>query len=302
MSRTRSAVPPRFQLEYLEPPAGLEGLALAAFHFAWDEEAIADRHPGALPQLSIFMCGEGEADFGERRDPVRPGAILISGLTCAAPYCMRGPWHAVGLSLSPLGWAALTRQPASAFIDRFVPANELLGPDIDVVAQQVTHGYRDGTIDGKGACAMLADWVRPRLHPVPTAHGLLIRHTLDWIISGLNPALERLYADSGYSRRQTERLVERYFGLPPAALARKYRAIRSAALLAQPDLSDREQAEIAEAFYDQPHMVREIRRYCGYTPTRLGGEAEPLFQTMLAMRNFGRLARVRSVPPGPDAR
>ena len=72
-------------------------------------------------------------------------------------------------------------------------------------------------------------------------------------------------------------------------------AVRAANLLSQPDLSDEAEAEIASAFYDQPHMIREIRRYCGYTPARLGGGDEPLFQTMLRMRNLARLRRYRNV-------
>jgi len=65
--------------------------------------------------------------------------------------------------------------------------------------------------------------------------------------------------------------------------------------LAQPELSDEGEAEIADAFYDQPHMVREIRRYCGYTPSRLGGPADPLFQTMLRMKNLDRLKQFRAI-------
>jgi methylphosphotriester-DNA--protein-cysteine methyltransferase len=90
-------------------------------------------------------------------------------------------------------------------------------------------------------------------------------------------------------------LVKRYIGLNPAALARKYRAIRAAALLGEPDLSDEAEAEIATAFYDQPHMIREIRRYCGYTPTRLGGPRDPLFQQLLRMKNLDRFRNFRAI-------
>ena len=73
------------------------------------------------------------------------------------------------------------------------------------------------------------------------------------------------------------------------------RAVRAANLLAQPHLTDEGEAEIAAAFYDQPHMIREIRRYCGYTPARLGGPEEPLFQTMLRLKNLDRLKQYRMI-------
>ena len=116
-----------------------------------------------------------------------------------------------------------------------------------------------------------------------------------WLGSSLSPDVELLFGQLDYSRRQAERLITRYFGLTPMALSRKYRAVRAASLLAQPELTDEGEAEIATAFYDQPHMIREIRRYCGYTPTLLGGPEEPLFQVMLRMKNLERLKEFRRI-------
>ena len=64
------------------------------------------------------------------------------------------------------------------------------------------------------------------------------------------------------------------------------RAVRAAELLTNPELTDEGAAEIAEAFHDQPHMIREIRKYSGYTPSQLRNADEPLSQTMLRMQNL----------------
>ncbi len=299
-----------FDLTYYDPPAGLEKYVLALFHFEWDETEISDRHPGALGQLFLTPRGTGFVELGNRSDPIggqsdgldgeQAGAEaqMFSGFETASPFKMRGPWHSVGASLSPLGWAAFAGVPANTHMDRLVPAREFLGEEIDEFAGALCENYRQGTVSGEAACRALADWIAPRLQPVPPLHEALIEHTLSWLGSSLNPDVEPLFSKLKYSRRQTERLVARYFGFSPAALARKMRAVRAANLLALPQLNDEAEAEIAAAFYDQPHMIREIRRYCGYTPARLGGPDEPLFLTMLRMKNLDRLKHYRQIGTG----
>ena len=282
-------MPLRFSLEYVEPPVELQRHVLVLFHFACDEPVIIDKQPGALGQLVLFARGEGVMEFGGIEHPVTGGSHMLSGFSVAAPYTVDGPWHAIGASLSPLGWASLTGKPASEFLNRFFPPQEIFGSDWSDFARQTNTDYRSGDIDGREGCDRLMRWITPRLKPVPPRHEQLIDETLEWLGADLNPDVDRLFGRISYSRRQSERLVERYFGLPPAALARKYRAIRASALLAQPDLSGHAEAMIAEAFFDQPHMVREIRRYCGHTPTRLGGPTDPILHTMLQMKNFDRL-------------
>lgn len=288
-------MPSRFNLSYFDPPEELAQHVLALFHFEWDVDDVADRHPGALPQIVLFPYGSGELQMDGRRDRVAGEAHLLAGFEKAAPFTMNGPWHAIGASLSPLGWAALMQAPANEHFNRFVPPSLLLGPDVDEFAKATNDLYRSGQITGKQGCDILTQWIMPRFKPIDPRHAVLIGKTFGWLGSSLNPDVEGLHRELSYSRRQSERLISRYFGLSPRALSRKYRAIRAASLLAQPELSDEAEAEIAAAFYDQPHMIREIRRYCGYTPTRLGGPEEPLFQQMLRMKNLDRMKNFKNI-------
>lgn len=288
-------MPPPFHLDYYDPPAGLSRHVLTTFSFLNPELDIQDRHPGALGQLVLFPSGEGKVQFDDRYDSIRPRFYAFSGFSSAKPFWIRGPWRAIGASLSPLGWAALTKKPANDYFDRFIPAEELLGEDVIEFGTDLNRRLLTGETGGARACEELTDWIARRLSKVVPSHEKLIEVTIGWLGKSLNPQVSELFDRLGYSRRQGERLVERYFGLPPAALARKYRAIRAAALLSNKDLSDEAEAEIASAFYDQPHMIREIRQFCGYTPTRLGGPADPLFQTLLQMKNLDRLEEFRAI-------
>ncbi|MDE1468088.1 helix-turn-helix domain-containing protein [Aurantiacibacter sp. D1-12] len=283
-----------FSLTYYDPPEHLRRHLTVLFHWSTEVPVVKDRHSGALGQLNIFPLGKGEMAFENYTQKVEAKANLTSGCSYAPKFTMYGPWHSIGATLTPLGWASLTRVPASDHVDRYFPAAELLGEDIDAFADNLSRDYNAGVLPQDQACFMLGDWIAERLQSVPAQHELLIERTIGWLGGALNPDLEQLFDLLPYSRRQAERLVERYFGFPPAAVARKYRAVRAAALLSQEDLTDQEEAAIADAFYDQPHMVKEIARYCGYTPSRLGGEGQTIMTTLMQMKNFDRLQAFRA--------
>ena len=77
--------------------------------------------------------------------------------------------------------------------------------------------------------------------------------------------------------------------MPPQKLARKYRALRAAALMSFPQLTPEFEAELAEAFFDQSHMIREINLFAGRTPARLNDDDTPFLSEMLDPKNFREL-------------
>lgn len=284
---------PPFSLTYFDPPPALARHVLALFHFATELPFVEDLQPGALGQFVLFPRGHGSISFGERTEKAEAKGFLMSGFSVAAPFSMHGPWHAIGISLSPQGWAALTGKPACDYVDRFLPAGELLGPEASAFAEDLSARYRAAEISGEAACLEIAEWVETRMGSIPARHEQLMEQTIAWLGASLNPELDELFDAVSYSRRQAERLVERYFGFPPAALARKFKAVRAAALLAQEELSDTDEAVLADAFHDQSHMIHEIRRFSGYTPTRLGGDGQPILKTLLQMKNYSHLQAFR---------
>src|SRR3546814_4409418 len=69
------------------------------------------------------------------------------------------------------------------------------------------------------------------------------------------------------SIRSVERMTKHYYGLSPRMLARKYRAVRTAAAIARGETRDAD--ALGDAFYDQSHLIREIKRFTGATPGQL---------------------------------
>jgi AraC-like DNA-binding protein len=81
--------------------------------------------------------------------------------------------------------------------------------------------------------------------------------------------------------------------MPPKMLARKYRALRAARALHSS--GEDERAVIVSAFYDQSHMIREIKHFAGQTPGQIRlsrAETDHLIDQRRAMA--GKISRLVS--------
>ncbi|MEL7187935.1 MAG: helix-turn-helix domain-containing protein [Pseudomonadota bacterium] len=284
-----------FELKYFDPPEGLEKYILNLFELRHFEGPVHDRHIGALGHLFLTIRGGASGQFGDRIDVVDAKPALFNAFEVAVPYTHYGPLWCLGASLSPLGWAALAQVSVKEYGNRYMHASEVLGPDIENLSDSIVPRRLSDETSTEDACLEVAEWIRPRLKPVSASHERVIDKVLAWLGSSLDPPVEELVDDEQYSRRQMERLVQQYFGFAPKGLARKFRAVRAANILAQPDLTDEGEAELAEAFFDQPHMIREIRRFCGYTPSRLGGTGGSMFERLTHLQSLERMPSYRAI-------
>jgi AraC-like DNA-binding protein len=281
--------PGLISIDYIDPPESLAPLVTTLYHFRCDEPVIRDIQPAAIGQVCLFPHGKGELHFADgRRDPNHEVGLLTP-LSRATPIVVDGPFHAFGAALTPLGWAALTGLHAGEYRDRLLPAASVLGDEFGQLGALLLNAYRTGTMTGPACAQAVGDFIGRNIRPVNPRHLELVVAVGRWLAASFNPDTDDLAGAAGYSSRQVQRLVERYFGLPPRALARKYRALRAAALLSSPDLAPEAEAELAEAFFDQPHMIREITHFVGRTPARLNDPSTPYLAEMIGSRNLREL-------------
>lgn len=273
-----------FALDYVAPPPQLQPWITTLYWFRCDEREIHDTQPAATGHLMVFLRGRGTIAFGQRCDrSSRVSLLAPSGV--AAPFDVEGPFHCVGAALSPLGWAGLTGLHAGKWADRLLDGGEVLGADAATWGDSLARRYADGA-DGVMLCGEVAQFIARRLAPVPPRHVGLMQAVAAWLGSSLDPPFEELERQANYSSRQLQRLVERYFGQTPMGLKRKFRALRVAALLDRPELDQGQLAELAAGFYDQSHMIREIRHFTGRTPGRLAAEDGSILKALLHARNY----------------
>jgi AraC-like DNA-binding protein len=277
------------KIDYIAPPAAVSELITILYHFRCDEPLIRDIQPASVGMLALFPHGKGHLRFANGRCDPNHEVALLTPLSAACHMEVQGPFHAIGASLSPLGWAALTGLNASEHGNRMYPAHSVLGQDIADLGAALIAAYRAGDMTGPDCAIRLADFIARAVRPVDPRHAALIGQINRWLGGSFNPVIGDLLACTDYSQRQVQRLCERYFGLPPKALARKYRALRAAALWGLPALSPEAEAELGEAFFDQSHMIREITHFVGRTPARLADKTTPYLAEIIDPKNLREL-------------
>lgn len=278
--------PDKIEVQKFTPPPALAPFVTQIYFFRCDEKFIHDVQPAALGHLVFLLKGKGTLNFQDGHTDQVPAAAVFGPGLAAAEFTFAGPLHDLGLALSPLGFVALTGKPANNYADRAVSASELFGPEIDIMAQRFIEGHADGSMRLAAMVEAVTAFLLMRVRPVPQAHIAMIQSVTNWLSSDLDPDVEVLYAQLDMSRSTAARLITRYFGSAPKPLMRKYRAVRAASLLCDPACTPELRAKVESLFYDQPHMIREIRHFAGRTPGALDGDDARILRIWLSKDNY----------------
>jgi AraC-like DNA-binding protein len=252
-----------FELQYFPPDPDLADM-VSSFYVArvnmprFDEYERADR-----PQFRFVTAADGEYVFADGyRAPVCKANIVgpTSGRVRAISHC---PTRMFGFGMLPAGWAALMGDEAEKLTDRAIDAADLFGVWVEDVAAAL-----EKAADVAEQLVIGNNFAREVLKKHETAPMWFIRTVDRWLTETASPQVAELVEATGMSIRSVERMTKHYYGLPPRMLARKYRAVRAASALARGEKLDA--AELGDAFYDQSHLIREIKRFAGATPGQLG--------------------------------
>lgn len=305
-SRARAVAPARpadarltqqglLRLELFPPPAALGPYITTFFRMRCEERAIRDVQPSSIGVMAVMARGSGRMRFLDGRVEPSHRFTLQTPTAAAATFEVAGPWHVFGAMLAPLGWASLTGLSAAEHGNRLYDGATVLGPALAEAAVSIAEEFdllSPEAMVSRFSAAILASL--GRIRPI---HAQFVRTVSAWLAQSITPDVADLEARCSHGPRQIQRLADRYFGLPPTALARKYRALRTAVLLSRPDLSNDEIAAVQDHFYDQPHMIREIRLFAGRTPGKIADPDTPLLSAIMDLRNFRQIGpRLAPIP------
>jgi AraC-like DNA-binding protein len=294
-------------MEWIAPPRDLVDLVHTFYITRVDPGRHEDMMPAYSAQLIIVLQGSS-AIFYPDREVGQSGRITFNApMLAAAPMVFDGPFVAVNASLSALGWAALARLPVNEMHDCAFEARERIGEAELAPLAEAAARARAGEIEPRALIPYVETMIRSVIAAQRRKSWLEQKPLLDaieaWLTSSFNPAIDDLYANVALGPRQVQRLCKRYYGVPPAQLVKRSRAIRAAMLLANENLPGELRDEVFGAYYDQAHLIHDIRRFTGRTPKRLA--TEPMAQDLFDPRRHGRagknLHRPRaSQPPKGD--
>ncbi len=114
-------------------------------------------------------------------------------------------------------------------------------------------------------------------------------------------SLEAFTRHNAITRRTFERTIRREWGVTPHEALRRARALDMAAVLLGVALEEDEQ-ELRLRYFDEPHLIREMRRYFAMTPGQLKNAPCPLLRITMEIRQSRRieaLARIGADEPRP---
>lgn len=257
---------PPFRFEFIPPGEGVGELVNTFFVLHTDPGRIEEVLPAYSAQMLIFLSGRGTLHFNEGAESPSGRVFISAPLMQATPFTLEGPACAVGLSFTHLGWARFAGLPADEVHDTLLDPTELF----DAQTSNRLEALADVDPSSMGEIVgELEELLRERSAPLRPLHEILIAQTIEWLSSEFSPPVEELYERLPLSERQVQRLCKRYFGVPPTRLLKRFRAVRAASLLAQDDLSQDMRDEVFAAYFDQSHLINDIRRYTGRTPRLL---------------------------------
>ena len=110
-------------------------------------------------------------------------------------------------------------------------------------------------------------------------------------------SLEAFARDHAITRRTLERTISRTWGVTPREALRRARALDMAAVLLGVALEEEEQ-ELRLRYFDQSHLIREMRHYFDMTPGQLQHAPHPLLRISVESRQARRVEMLARIGAG----
>ena len=267
------------QLDYAIPPSDLGDYISLFYLFVADTPLFEDVERADRAQFRFRLTPGGHTyRFVDGTAQSPPDAHVIGPTSGPSSVSAPGPVRVFGMGLTPLGWAAMIGRDASTVLNRTLDANLLFGAGRMRKATAALAKAPDLAM-----CLRIAEpLVRDLLQRGDGAACGFVQQVDRWLSGAPSPDIAHLVAATGLSRRQVERRCKSAYGAPPKLLARKYRALRAASALTMDDV--RIDDVIARGFYDQSHLIREVKQFTGLTPSQLRGEPTVLRHLTISQR------------------
>jgi len=266
-------------LDYAAPNPALKEFISVFYQFRSDLPRFEDDDRADLAQLRFQLKGNGFYRFADGHVQAGPEIQIVGPTMGVTHVCVDGPAEVFGAGLLPRGWGAMIATDASTLTNRVVDATELFGRELRDVADRLR-----AAASLEQRVAIGNELVRDLVERGNELSRWFTRTVDEWLESHLNPQVDDLVTATRLSRRHVERLCKRLYGAPPKLLARKYRALRAAVVLAKGEACTAELVE--RGFYDQSHCIREIKRFTGVTPTRISGDLNELTRLTMKRTEF----------------
>ncbi|GAA1286411.1 helix-turn-helix domain-containing protein [Pseudonocardia aurantiaca] len=176
-------------------------------------------------------------------------------------YVFRGEGRVFGVKFRPGAFLPFLGRPLSSITDSMLSAEQLWGPAAAELATRMTAACGVDELVALGEAFLRERWPAP--DPQVEFVGDIVAALLhDRTISRVDDVTERF----GITPRTLQRLFQRYVGVSPKWVLRRYRLHEAAAVLAREQ--HRSWAEVAAdlGYFDQSHFIRDFTSAIGMPP------------------------------------
>jgi AraC-like DNA-binding protein len=266
------------ELDYRVPGPDVADYATLFYFFRTESPVFEDTERADHAQMR-FRLDDGSAEYRFIDGTVQCATpVHVIGPTSAA-FGVRaeGPVRLFGWGLTAGGWAAMLGGDASNALNRMIDPTALLGTrmmEVRAALQQAT--------DIDAMTAIGTAFIRQLVGGSCDEMVRFARQVDAWLEDSQSPSIDDLIDVTGLSRRQVERKCNAIYGAPPKLLARKFRALRAAVAMRGRDLSFDD--AIGHGFYDQSHLIREVKQFTGLTPKQIRDQPTALAAITVAQR------------------
>lgn len=247
------------------------------------------------PVLRMIFGARWSAETAEGWREFDPGddglALYFGPCTWRMPLVAHGSFRVVTINLAAGAARGFGLPPQKETLDRIYRLDPIAGQAAPLP------GYRpqaDKRAWLDAVEAQLQDALEGAAHPRPDA--LMTAFELA-SLTDPGVSLDRFAADHATTRRTLERAILREWGVTPGQALRRARALDMAAVLLGVALEEEEQ-ELRLRYFDQSHLIHEMRHYFDMTPGQLQHAAHPLLRITMEIRQSRRLEALARIGAG----
>lgn len=176
-------------------------------------------------------------------------------------YVQEGCGQVFGVKFRPGAFHPFADGPVSALTDVTRPLATLWGPDADRLAESLAAAPDLPALVEAAEQHLRARWPPP--DPLVEKLGEIVHALLhDRTITRVAEVCDRF----GVPQRTLQRLFQRYVGVSPKWVLRRYRLHEAAARLAEGTSGTWAEVAADLGYFDQPHFIRDFTRAVGMTP------------------------------------
>jgi AraC-like DNA-binding protein len=243
------ARPGRFSLDRYPAARGLDALVERYWVASWEVPPGREDSITLLPHPCVNVVLDG-------------GRLTVHGVgRDRFTYTYRGVGGVFGIKFRPGGFQPFLGRPLADITDTVLPAEQLWGPPAAALAERMAAA---SGVDRR--VALVEEFLRDRW-PAPDPQVQVVQRVVAALLH--DRTIGRVDDVTGMfdiNPRTLQRLFQRYVGVSPKWVLRRYRLHEAAAVLAREQ--HRPWAEVAAelGYFDQSHFIRDFTAAIGMTP------------------------------------